>query len=95
MSDNKYEIKFYREVINSTLHILGGVLISFIMVPMSSVVTVVVFATAFGSLREYLQFVRGKHQPLYIMIIDILGWSIGAVLWIFIKNYFNINADIL
>ena len=91
----EYEIIFKREVLNSTLHIIAGALLSFILVPVYSIWIVSITNFVFGSLREYLQFERDKIQPFYIIVIDVMGWVVGGLLWFFIRNYFNINVDLL
>jgi hypothetical protein len=92
---SKYKIVLKREVINSSLHIVGGAFLAFILVPVYPIYVMILANLLFGSLREYFQYRRKKVQPLYIIIIDVMGWVIGGLIWFFVRNYFQINADIL
>ena len=91
----KYKITLKRELWNGLLHIVIGGVFSYVIVPTYSIIVIVSTAFGLGLSREILQKLRKKEQPLIIHIIDVLGFVIGGLLWIAIRESFNINADIL
>lgn len=91
----EYKITFKRELLNTTLHIIGGAVFAYILVPVYSVWIIVLSNIVLGGLREFLQLKRAKLQPWWITILDISGWVIGGLIWYFVRNYFVINADVL
>lgn len=91
----KYEIRLKREVWNTLLHILIGAVIAYVIVPTYSFMIITCAMLGVGVLRELLQFLRKKKQPLYIHIIDAAGFVLGGWLWYGVRNFFNINADVL
>jgi len=89
----KFELK--KEIKNTLWHIAGGALIAYALVPVYGLWIMILVTFLFGAVRELLQFLRGKEQAFYIIVVDVLSWVVGCLLWFFVRNYFNINADIL
>jgi hypothetical protein len=78
----KIKITIGSEILNTSLHILGGGLISYAMVPLSPWWIILLVPGAFGGIREYLQYERNKEQPWWIIVVDILGWIVGGAIYI-------------
>ena len=91
----EYKIRFKREIWNTILHIVLGIVLAYVFIPQSQLLTIILFTTICGIFREALQYIRKKIQPLYIQIIDVFGFTVGGLLWFLIRTWFNINADIL
>ena len=91
----KYGIRLKRELWNGLLHIIIGGVFSYVIVPTYSFFVMCSVSGGVGLVREVLQKLRKKEQPLYIHIIDVLGFILGGLLWFAIREIFNINADIL
>lgn len=91
----KYEIRLKRELWNGLLHIVIGTVFAFVIVPTYSLIVICSTTGAIGLSREILQKLRKKEQPIYIHIIDVAGFIAGGLLWIAIRELFNINADSL
>ncbi len=91
----EYEIRLKREIWNSFLHILIGGVITYVIIPTYSLEVITWTMLGVGGLRELLQFLRKKKQPLYIHFIDALGFILGGWLWYGARNFFNINPDLL
>lgn len=80
----KYIIK---ELFNTLGHILGGYLISYLLLPNANLLVLVLLISSFGSIREHIQDLRGHlNNPVWIKYIDTLGWTIGSILYFFIKK---------
>ena len=91
----EYEIRLKREIWNTLLHILIGAVIAYVIVPTYDFWVISLAMFGVGAIRELLQFIRKKKQPLYIHIIDAAGFMLGGWVWYFIRTVFNINADAL
>ncbi len=91
----KYEIRLKREIWNTFLHILIGGVIAYVIVPTYEREVIYGTMIIVAGLRELLQYLRKKKQPLSIHIIDVLGFVAGGELWYQMREIFNINADIL
>jgi len=91
----KYKITLKRELWNSLLHIFIGAVIAYVIVPTYSLLVISLAMLVVGAIRELLQYLRKKKQPLYIHVIDALGFLLGGGFWYLIRIYFNINADLL
>lgn len=90
-----YEIRFWREVWNSLLHILIGMALAHVFLSPLPLWAIIVILLVLGIGREYWQYKRNKIQPLYIQIIDSIGFSIGGIIWWLIINQYNIQVDLL
>lgn len=84
---------FPKELLNTTLHILGGILVTYIMVPEATIWVIITVMLGFGAARELIQTIRGKQQPWWIMTIDTLGWVLGGLIWFWLRSHFGIDAD--
>ena len=91
----KYPITLKGEIRNGLLHLCLGFLIAYTMLPTSIFWIMLLVAGVYGMLRELFQFIREKEQPLYIIVIDVIGVALGSGIWYIIREIFNINADIL
>ena len=91
----KYEIRFGREIINTSLHIIVGGIIAHTFLPYLPIIWIIIILLLLGAGREYWQHIRGKIQPLYIHIIDAIGFPIGGLIWWLITMHFGINVDVL
>lgn len=91
----KYEIRFWREVLNSTLHILVGAIISHTFLAYLSISYILIILLLLGIGREYWQYKRGKIQPLWIQCIDAAGFVLGGLIWYLLVSHFGINVDLL
>ena len=91
----EYEIRFWREVLNTLLHIFVGMVIAHTFLPYLAVWWIVPILLLLGAGREYWQHKRGKIQPLYIHIIDAVGFAFGGLLWWVLITHFGINVDLL
>ena len=91
----KYEIRLKREIWNSLLHILIGGVFVYAIVPTYDLIVLLAVACIIGLARELLQYLRKKKQPLLIHIIDVAGFIFGGLTWYWIREIFNINADVL
>ena len=90
-----YPIRLKRELWNSLLHIIMGGILAYVFLPTYSLITILIFLIIIGLIREYMQVVRKKFQPLYIHFLDMLGFAFGGLLWFLTNIIFNINPDVL
>jgi len=91
----KYEIRFWREVLNSTLHILVGAILAHTFLAYLPLGFILYILFLLGIGREYWQYMRGKDQPWWIHLIDASGFVLGGLIWYLIITHFGINIDLL
>ncbi len=90
----KYEIRLKREIWNNLLHIIVGGALAFVFIPTSILIVSVSVLGVAAIVREVLQSkVRGKKQPMYIHILDVLGFMFGAAIWVYIREKRKIKPD--
>ncbi len=90
-----YQPKFWKEVLNTLLHIVCGAAICYVMIPKASILVSVNLVLALGVIREVFQHLRGKDQPLWLIYVDVLGWVVGALIWCWARQHWGIDADAL
>ena len=92
----KYELRFWREVRNQLLHIVIGMALTFTYFADSKSSELIKgqVMLAFGGIyREYQQEKRGKEQPMWLHLLDIIAINIGGwLVWLAIKHEI-INPD--
>ena len=84
-----------RELKNSFLHLLVGMIVCFTLIPTLSFYWMLLGAGIYGALREFFQWLRKKKQKPYIILIDVLGIALGSGIWYLIREIFQINVDLL
>ena len=90
-----YEIRFWREVWNSFLHILVGAVLAHTFLAYLPLWAILIILFVLGAGREYWQHRRGKLQPWWIHLNDVLTLMLGGLVWYLIVTHFGINVDIL
>ena len=84
---------FKKELIDGILHIIGGGLISYTLLPKAELWILLLVTGAYGAIREHMQQLR-KHNNghYYKKYTDTLEWMVGSMLYYFYgKKY--IDAD--
>lgn len=86
----KYEIRFWREVRNQLLHIIIGMADTYTYFADGSSNALIKSQVmlAFGGIyREVQQEKRGKKQPLWVHVMDVLAINLGGwLMWLIIKH---------
>ena len=93
MKQKEYPIKTGREIVNSILHIIIGGVIAYVILPTSTFIISMSVAGGVAIIREVLQRLRGKKQPMYIHIIDVAGFIFGAAIWVYVRDKKKIKPD--
>ena len=91
----KYEIRFWREAWNQTLHVIVGAVVTHTFLPYLELEWILSILLMLGIIRERWQHLRGKIQHPYVHILDIFTIMLGGLLWYLIVTHFNINVDLL
>ncbi len=91
----EYVITLKGELWNSFWHVVIGGVIAYVIFPTYSLLVISLAMLGVGALREMLQHLRKKKQPLLIHIIDAIGFLLGGALWYFIRIIFDIKPDLL
>jgi len=86
-----YEIKLWHEVVNDVLHVVLGGVIIYAWIPHVGLISGTMLLIFLGFLREYIQWWRGKQQPKYITIIDVL--TVGAGMLAYSKTGLKKKVD--
>jgi len=90
-----YEIRFWREVLNSFLHIVVGAVVAHTFLAYLPLWALLTILLVIGAGREYWQYRRGKRQPWWIHLNDTLTLALGGLIWYLVITHFGINVDIL
>lgn len=90
-----YEIRFWREVLNNTLHIIVGAVLAHTFLAYLPIWAILFILLLLGAGREYWQHARGKIQPWWIHTIDTLTLMLGGLIWYIIIISYHINIDLL
>jgi len=75
-------------------HLICSVAICYLMIPTASLWILMLFSSTVGALREHIQILRGHQQKSWEQYVDTLHWSIGSLIYYYIREKGIINPDI-
>ena len=76
----------WKEIINDLLHVVCGFILAYLFIPTAPWWIVSLFVLAIASVREHIQMLRGHAQKAFHRFTDPLGFLLGAVLFLLVRN---------
>lgn len=85
------QLNFWKEVLNTTLHIVLGGVLCYGFFPTAEAWVLILFTGGVGAMREHVQKLRGHSQVWWIKYLDAGGFSVGAVLFVLLREFTSID----